>query len=123
MWEDYQLQKALLQSFVLRWTLVKEIIREDHVGHPQAEKNHQRSSRVHGHGKADLVCAVCHTNRKASASLFCVVNQTITIVDNIEALVSNGGITQAFVSGLNLGEQHIDGLWCASKSSTHLFFV
>lgn len=103
----YQFQEALLQSFVFWGALIKEVIWEDHVGHPQAEEHHQRSSRVHRHGKTDVVCAVRDTNGKAGAAFLCVVNQTIAVIDQIKALVSIGGIIQAFVSGMDLKDKQV----------------
>lgn len=110
MQDGYQLQEALLQSFVFRGALVKEIVGEDHVGHPQAEEHHQCSAGVHRHGQADLVCAVGHANRKAGAALLCVVDEAVTETDQIGALVPNGGVIQAVVGdGLNL-ENKVEGI-------------
>lgn len=96
----------MLQSFVFRGALVKEIVGEDHVGHPQAEEHHQRSAGVHRHGQADLVRAVCHAYREAGAALLCVVDEAVTETDQIGALVPNGGVVQAAVGdGLNLEDK------------------
>jgi len=92
----------LLQSFVFRGALVEEIIGKDHVGDPQAEEHHQHSPRVHGHGHADLGRAVGHTVREAGAALLCAVNQIVTVVDHVIVSLSDGGIVQALVSGLDL---------------------
>lgn len=109
----YQLQEALLQSFVFRGALVKEIVGEDHVGHPQAEEHHQCSAGVHRHGQADLVCAVCHANREAGAALLCVVDEAVTETDQIGALVPDGGVIQAVVGdGLNLEDEEEGILVC-----------
>lgn len=104
--DGYQLQEALFQSFVFRGALVEEIVGEDHVGHPQAEEHHQCSAGVHGHGQADLVCAVCHANREAGAALLCVVDEAVTETDQIGALVPDGGVIQAVAGdGLNLEDK------------------
>lgn len=47
-----------------------------------------------------------HTEGESSAALLCVVVQTIAIIKHIIALVFNASIIQAFVSGLDLGNEN-----------------
>lgn len=103
--ENHQLEEALLQSLVFRRALVEEVIGEDHVGHPQTEEHHQRPSGVGWHGQADQVGAVRHSDGEAGAAFLRDVDVAVTVIEQIGALVADGGIIRAVVRGGNLQEE------------------